>query len=40
MTPPELKKKREVRLKILMEKFQKKLNEVKKMTNNFEKKRH
>ncbi len=40
MTTPELKKKREVRLKILMEKFQKKLKEVKKMTNNFEKKRH
>lgn len=40
MTTPELKKKREVRLKILMEKFQKKLNEVKKMTNRTEKKQN
>ncbi len=39
MTTPELKKKREVRLKILMEKFQKKLKEVKKMTNKAENKR-
>lgn len=34
MTTPELKKKREVRLKILMEKFQKKLKEAKRMANN------
>ena len=40
MTTPELKKKREVRLKILMEKFQKKIKEMKKMINRTEKKQN
>ena len=40
MITPELKKKREVRLKTLMEKFQKKLKEVNKMTNKAERKRN
>lgn len=39
MTTPELKKKREVRLNVLIEKFQRKLEEVDRMTNKAEKKR-
>lgn len=37
MITPELKKKREVRLKTLTEKFQKKIKEMKKMINRTEK---
>ena len=40
MITPELKKKREVRLKTLMGKFQKKIKEMKKMINRTEKKQN
>lgn len=36
MIKPELKKKRDIRLNILIEKFQKKLKEAKRMTNKAE----
>ncbi len=40
MLNPELKKKRDVRLNVLIEKFQKKLKEMKKMINRTEKKQN
>lgn len=39
MTTPELKEKRDIRLNVLIEKFQKKLKEAKRMANKAEKKR-
>lgn len=40
MIKPELKKKRDIRLNVLIEKFQKKLKEARKTTNKAENKRN
>lgn len=40
MIKPELKKKRDIRLNVLIEKFQKKIKEMKKMINRTEKKQN